>query len=36
MSERTEDFYQEQIDLTTDQKKAWKSLIRAINKCKKK
>ena len=32
---RGADFYQEKIELTTEQKKAWTQLVRAINKCKK-
>ena len=32
---RDADFYQEKIELTPEQKKAWGQLVRAINKCKK-
>lgn len=36
MSEiRDEEYYQEAVDLNEEQEKAWKSLVRAIAKCKK-
>ena len=30
---RDTDFYQSKINLTTEQKKAWSQLVRAVNKC---